>query len=162
MRIPFVPCLCQQLAKSGFLFVLNFIHENSHAMLSHFDTYLHFSIVWGFWTSSHVLSVLTDNHVFFFIVSSQIFCPCSYRLFVFLLLIFIALYRFSSSDTSGMNIFSKFVACFFCFLSGVLKDKNFNIFMNSNNFFVICTFSVLSKKHFHSQTWSMYFLLEIL
>ena len=99
---------------------------------------------------------------FFLLCLLRFFCPCSYRLFVFLLLIFIALYRFSSSDTSGMNIFSKFVACFFCFLSGVLKDKNFNIFMNSNNFFVICTFSVLSKKHFHSQTWSMYFLLEIL
>lgn len=45
MRVPLVPYLCQQLAKSGYLYVLNFIHENRHAMLSHFVTYLHFAIV---------------------------------------------------------------------------------------------------------------------
>lgn len=45
MRVPFVPYLCQQLAKSGCLYVLNFIRENRHAMLSRFVTYLHFTIV---------------------------------------------------------------------------------------------------------------------
>lgn len=70
-------------------------------------------------------------------MSSQILCLYSYGLFCFLAVDFRALHRLSSSDTSGMNIFSKFVACSFCFLSGVLKKiKTLTFFMKPNNFFV--------------------------